>query len=311
MVSCVLVGSPPPSSGDELQQVTQYYPSGLPWWEGRMAETQNRKFNGKEFVEAHGYDTYDYGARGYYPAIMRFTTVDPLAEKYYSVSPYAYCGNNPVKYIDPDGLYPRSVLIYDPKLGLYGGYKFTQSAAQLLSLVSGVSRIYIDNTVVQERATGQYRPFYSASKGGGAMTLGSGVLNSNITYTENFFDDNPTSYSGHGYGQNVMEWLSLSAHEVGHLPQIGKADGLLNYLFGFVVEYAKSGHDDAPREIEADKGYKTFTAFNSFVNKTYGNGSMEKLFNSDARESKKVETITKWWSSYQDKKLKINKQNHS
>lgn len=34
---------------------------------------------------------------------MRTTTMDPLAEKYYSVSPYAWCGNNPVKYIDPDG----------------------------------------------------------------------------------------------------------------------------------------------------------------------------------------------------------------
>ena len=28
----------------------------------------------------HGYDTYDYGARGMYPALMRFTTLDPLAE---------------------------------------------------------------------------------------------------------------------------------------------------------------------------------------------------------------------------------------
>ena len=30
-------------------------------------------------------------------------SMDPLAEKYYSISPYAYCANNPVKYIDPDG----------------------------------------------------------------------------------------------------------------------------------------------------------------------------------------------------------------
>ena len=35
--------------------------------------------------------------------IPRFTTMDPLCEKYYSTSPYAYCNNNPVKYIDPDG----------------------------------------------------------------------------------------------------------------------------------------------------------------------------------------------------------------
>jgi RHS repeat-associated protein len=64
---------------------------------------QPYKYNGKEFVEMHGYDKYDYGARGMYPAIMRFTTLDPLAEKYYSISPYAYCGDNPVNRIDPDG----------------------------------------------------------------------------------------------------------------------------------------------------------------------------------------------------------------
>ena len=39
----------------------------------------------------------------YYPAIMRTTTIDPLAEKYYSISPYAWCGNNPVRFIDPNG----------------------------------------------------------------------------------------------------------------------------------------------------------------------------------------------------------------
>jgi len=52
----------------------------------------------------HGLDTYDYGARGYYPASGRFMTVDPLCEKYYSISPYAYCAGNPVRYIDPNGM---------------------------------------------------------------------------------------------------------------------------------------------------------------------------------------------------------------
>lgn len=205
-----------------------------------------------------------------------------------------------MRFIDPDGLYPRSILVYDAKLGLYGGYKFTQSAAHLLSLVSGVNRIYIDNTIVQERAAGQYRPFYSANKGGGAITSGTGVLNSNITYTENWFNDDPNSYNGHGYGQNIMEWLYLSSHEVGHLPQVAKTGSLLKYTLGFALEYAKSGHDAAPSEIEADKGYSVFSAFNKFVNKTYGNGSIEKLFNSNARENKKIETITNWWNAYQD-----------
>ncbi len=52
----------------------------------------------------HGLDEYDSEARWYYPAIMRTTTIDPLAEKYYSISPYAWCGNNPVMNVDPDGM---------------------------------------------------------------------------------------------------------------------------------------------------------------------------------------------------------------
>jgi len=88
-------------------QRTQYYPSGLPWASntGDNPGQQERKYNGKEFVEMHGYDTYDYGARGYYPAMGRFTSVDPLAEKYYSISPYVYCGGNPENRTDPDGRY--------------------------------------------------------------------------------------------------------------------------------------------------------------------------------------------------------------
>ncbi len=85
------------------RQRTQYYPSGLPWAESFGAAVQKHKYNDKEFIEMHGLDEYDSEARWYYPAIMRTTTIDPLAEKYYSISPYAWCGNNPVRNVDPDG----------------------------------------------------------------------------------------------------------------------------------------------------------------------------------------------------------------
>ena len=49
----------------------------------------------------HGYDTYDYVARGMYPAIMSFTSVDPHAENYYNLSPYVYYGGNPISRIYP------------------------------------------------------------------------------------------------------------------------------------------------------------------------------------------------------------------
>ena len=88
----------------ECIQRMQYYPSGLPWAEAMVPAEQPWKYNSKEFVEMHGLDEYDSKARWYYPAICRTTTMDPLAEKYYSTSPYAWCGNNPVNAIDPLGL---------------------------------------------------------------------------------------------------------------------------------------------------------------------------------------------------------------
>ena len=87
----------------ECIQRMQYYPSGLPWGEAMYPSEQPWKYNGKEFVEMLGLDEYDSKARWYYPAICRTTTMDPLAEKYYSTSPYAWCGNNPVRFVDPDG----------------------------------------------------------------------------------------------------------------------------------------------------------------------------------------------------------------
>ena len=51
----------------------------------------------------HGLDLFDYGARHYDAAIGRWWGVDALAEKYYSISPYAYVANNPVNYVDANG----------------------------------------------------------------------------------------------------------------------------------------------------------------------------------------------------------------
>ena len=46
---------------------------------------------------------YWFGFRLYDPLTDRWTTQDPMSEKYYASSPYAYCQNDPVRFIDPDG----------------------------------------------------------------------------------------------------------------------------------------------------------------------------------------------------------------
>ena len=61
-------------------------------------------YNGKEEQAGFGLPYLDYGARLYDPATGRWLTQDPLAEKYYGISPYVFCAGNPMKYVDADGM---------------------------------------------------------------------------------------------------------------------------------------------------------------------------------------------------------------
>ena len=73
-------------------------------------------FNAKELDEETG--MYYYEARYYAPPT--FTSRDPLFEKYFWMTPYAYCANNPVKYVDPSG---RKIIIVCPETGKKVKYK--------------------------------------------------------------------------------------------------------------------------------------------------------------------------------------------
>ena len=106
------------NTGEVLQSL-EYFPSGVPY--NRVNPSmQPRRFCGKEEVELHGFDMYDSGARWQYSLIPRFSTIDPLAEKYYHLSPYAYCAGDPVNLVDPDGdtLLRESVILF-AQLSLY------------------------------------------------------------------------------------------------------------------------------------------------------------------------------------------------
>lgn len=93
------------ASGMVLEQF-DYLPYGEKCNNTGLAVANSHKteylYGGKELPQLFGIDWYDSSARWQTTSGV-FTSPDPLMEKYFSVSPYAYCAGNPVNRIDPDG----------------------------------------------------------------------------------------------------------------------------------------------------------------------------------------------------------------
>ncbi|MDH6254458.1 RHS repeat-associated protein [Chryseobacterium sp. H1D6B] len=98
-------------SGAEVLEENNYYPFGLKH-EGYNVLNGNPaykyQYKGKELQEESG--MYDYGARSYMPDLGRWGVVDPLAEVSRRWTPYNYAFNNPIRFVDPDGMMPVSSL---------------------------------------------------------------------------------------------------------------------------------------------------------------------------------------------------------
>ena len=104
-----------------IQEENNYYPFGLKQ-KGYNAVTnitkgnrvaQKYKYNGKELQDELGLDFYDYGARNYDPALGRWMNIDPLAEKMRAFSPFIYAFDNPIRFIDPDGMAPSDIVFFN------------------------------------------------------------------------------------------------------------------------------------------------------------------------------------------------------
>ncbi len=90
----------------EITDANDYYPFGMNHLKTGNAffgsgSYKSYKYNGKELQES---GMYDYGARFYMPDIGRWGVVDPLAEKIPDLNPMMYANNNPIRFVDPDGM---------------------------------------------------------------------------------------------------------------------------------------------------------------------------------------------------------------
>ncbi|SHF93302.1 RHS repeat-associated core domain-containing protein, partial [Bacteroides faecichinchillae] len=130
-----------------VEETNAYYPFG-----GTFTSTnsvQPYKYNGKELDTRNGLNWYDYGARHYDAAIGRWHTVDMRAEKYKAMSPYNYCGNNPVNYVDLKGDSISFADIQNLDKGI--GTNFMQKIVDDLQSLTGLS-LTVDNNGIMTYA---------------------------------------------------------------------------------------------------------------------------------------------------------------
>ncbi len=212
--------------------------SGLSYTELPDDETNKYLYNGKELQEDFGLDWYDYGARFYDAQLGRFHTQDRFAEKYYSLSPYQYAANNPIKYIDVNGD------------SIYINYSYTEQVAKtdrndnVKTYKRGTRKGQTKYKTVHKEGTQTYTP--------GMETIGNdfadNVINSLNNVTEALGDG---EFGASGYEKFISSVVSDKSitnvsetnAESEYIPDIGGlgyVDILWNPSFGLVGDIKNS-----------------------------------------------------------------------
>jgi RHS repeat-associated protein len=97
----------PQAQGTEVVQENSYYPFGAPIADLSWSPKSTNRYlrEGKEYISDFDWNKYDFTGRTFDSWTVQALQIDPMAAKYYSTSPYGLWGNNPLRVIDPTGMW--------------------------------------------------------------------------------------------------------------------------------------------------------------------------------------------------------------
>ena len=257
-----------------------YYPFGLKHKgynnvrNGGNSSAQKFGFGGKELqddlVGGSNLNWHDFGARNYDAALGRWMNLDPLAEQMRRHSPYNYAFNNPVYFIDPDGMAPQSSMEPTPEeAARMAAHAYGGESDKILTGGWGVSSrdVGLKKSDFDNKNTGLQSKLYERVKKDGSTE-----------YTYATAGTDPTSVKD--IGANVKQTVAGSSQYTKYISNaktISKSLGDAELTF---TGHSLGGGTASANAIATDKKALTFNASGLSIATKYVLGGLSGLFKS-------------------------------